>query len=99
MADNLHVSDATLLRRVRRGDSVAFAELSRKHEPKILAVSRRILKNLEDAEDNAQSTFMRAYFHCGQFAALPSFPPGWCAWRSTRRSCVCGVASVIKRLV
>ena len=73
MADNLHVSDATLLRRVRRGDSVAFAELSRKHEPKILAVSRRILKNREDAEDNAQSTFMRAYFHCGQFRGASEF--------------------------
>ena len=73
LQNNLHVSDATLLRRIRRGDSVAFAELSRKHEPKILAVSRRILKNREDAEDNAQSTFMRAYFHCGQFRGASQF--------------------------
>ena len=67
------ISDATLLRRVRRGDSVAFVELSRKHEPKILAVSSRILMNREDAEDNAQSTFMRAYFRCGQFRGGSQF--------------------------
>ena len=73
MADNLHDSDVTLLRRIRRGDSAAFAELSRTHEPKIFAVSWRILKNHEDAEENVQSTFMRAYFHCGQFRGASQF--------------------------
>jgi RNA polymerase sigma-70 factor (ECF subfamily) len=73
MAANFHDSDATLLRRVRRGDSLAFSELSRKHEPKIFAVSWRILKNREDAEDSAQSTLMRAYFHCGQFHGASQF--------------------------
>jgi hypothetical protein len=73
MAANFHDSDATLLKRERRGDSLAFAELSRKHEPRIVAVSRRILKNREDAEDNAQSTLMRAYFHCGQFRGASQF--------------------------
>ena len=70
---NVQDSDATLLRRLRHGDSIAFSQLSRKHEPKILAVSRRILRNREDAEDNAQSTLMRAYFNCNQFRGRSQF--------------------------
>ena len=70
---NFQDSDATLLRRLRHGDSIAFSQLSRKHEPKILAVSRRILRNREDAEDNAQSTFMKAYSNCNQFHGRSQF--------------------------
>ena len=73
MPANVQDSDATLLRRLRHGDSIAFSQLSRKHEPKILAVSRRILRNREDAEDNAQSTLMRAYFNCNQFRGRSQF--------------------------
>jgi RNA polymerase sigma-70 factor (ECF subfamily) len=67
MAPKFRDSDAALLRRARLGDSTAFSQLSQKHEPKIFAVSWRILKNREDAEDNAQSTLMSAYLHCAQF--------------------------------
>jgi RNA polymerase sigma-70 factor (ECF subfamily) len=67
MAPNFRDSDAALLRRVRRGDPAAFSQLSQRHERKIFAISWRILKNREDAEDNAQSTLMRAYLQCGQF--------------------------------
>lgn len=70
---NFQDSDATLLRRLRHGDSIAFSQLSRKLEPKILAVSRRILRNREDAEDNAQSTFMKAYSNCNQFHGRSQF--------------------------
>ena len=70
---NFQDSDATLLRRLRHGDSIAFSQLSRKHGPKILAVSRRILRNREDAEDNAQSTFMKAYSNCNQFHGRSQF--------------------------
>ena len=70
---NFQDSDATLLRRLRHGDSIAFSQLSRKHGPKILAVSRRILRNREDAEDNAQSTFMKAYSNCDQFHGRSQF--------------------------
>src|SRR5215469_10594875 len=73
MAPNFRDSDAALLRRVRRGDSAAFSQLSQKHEHKIFAVSWRILKNREDAEDNAQSTLMRAYLQCGQFRGGSQF--------------------------
>jgi RNA polymerase sigma-70 factor (ECF subfamily) len=73
MALNFRDSDAALLRRVRRGDSAAFSQLSQRHEHKILAVSWRILKNREDAEDNAQSTLMRAYLQCAQFRGGSQF--------------------------
>src|SRR6516162_11476356 len=73
MAPNFRDSDAALLRRVRRGDSAAFSQLSQRHEHKILAVSWRILKNREDAEDNAQSTLMRAYLQCAQFRGGSQF--------------------------
>lgn len=73
MAADPHDSDTTLLSRVRHGDSQAFSQLSRRHQSKILAVSWRILKNREDAEDNAQSTFIRAYSHCNQFRGDSQF--------------------------
>ena len=63
MADDLHDSGAALLGRIRRGDSVAFAELSRKHEPKIFAVSWRILKNREDARRRGGKR--PVYFYAG----------------------------------
>jgi RNA polymerase sigma factor (sigma-70 family) len=53
------ITDGQLLRRFTRGgDEMAFAALLRRHGPMVLAVGRRVLGHVEDAEDVLQATFM-----------------------------------------
>src|ERR1700682_570656 len=52
-------TDADLLRAFSaRGDQDAFDALVRRHGPLVLAVCRRVLHQLQDAEDAFQATFI-----------------------------------------
>jgi RNA polymerase sigma-70 factor, ECF subfamily len=61
------VSEATLVEAARAGNHNAFGELVGRHSGRIYAVSFRILKNREDAEDNLQNVFCKAFRKIGQF--------------------------------
>src|SRR6201984_1983931 len=64
--DSLH-SETELLRRARRGDREAFDRLARRYSARLLATSRRILRNSADAEDNVQNVLVKAYTNLCQF--------------------------------
>jgi RNA polymerase sigma-70 factor (ECF subfamily) len=59
--------EASLLARLRSGEPEAFETLVRKHSPRLLAVTRRLLRSEEDARDTVQDAFVNA------FRSLPSF--------------------------
>jgi RNA polymerase sigma-70 factor, ECF subfamily len=56
-----------LLNQVFAGNAEAFSELVQPHWSTVYGISLRILKNHEDAEDNVQSVFCKAYRKIRQF--------------------------------
>jgi RNA polymerase sigma-70 factor, ECF subfamily len=59
--------ESDLLRRARLGDHQAFDVLARRYTSRILATSRRILRNAADAEDNVQNVLFKAYTNLRSF--------------------------------
>lgn len=55
------VDDGNLIERLRTGDDTAFEELVDHHAAPLLAVTRRILRNEEEARDAVQETFVAAF--------------------------------------
>jgi RNA polymerase sigma-70 factor, ECF subfamily len=60
-------SDRELVDRARAGDAASFAELVRRHGPRVRRLARHLLRGHADADDLAQETFVRAH------QALPRF--------------------------
>ncbi|MCU0702394.1 MAG: RNA polymerase sigma factor [Fimbriiglobus sp.] len=81
-------SDADLLRRfVQTHEAEAFAEIARRHGAMVLAVCRRVLGNMPDAEDAHQVAFMALARDAGKIAD-PNALGGWLyrvAWLSARK--------------
>jgi RNA polymerase sigma-70 factor (ECF subfamily) len=55
------VSDAALIARALSGERVAFDELIRRHQRQAMAVSFRLLGNINDALEVTQDAFLKAY--------------------------------------
>jgi RNA polymerase sigma-70 factor (ECF subfamily) len=55
------VSDAALVQRCLHGDPAATRELVERFQSDVLAVCRRLLVHLHDAEDVAQEVFLRVF--------------------------------------
>src|SRR5215471_8931128 len=65
--------EASLLASARAGDAAAFASLVMPHRDRILRLTRRILRNREDAEDAVQTTFLDALRHLDGFQGRSRF--------------------------
>jgi RNA polymerase sigma-70 factor, ECF subfamily len=62
-----------LIRRAQKGDKVAFEVLVQRHQHRVFAVARGILKRQEDVEDIAQQVFVKAYFSLKRFDQRAAF--------------------------
>jgi RNA polymerase sigma-70 factor, ECF subfamily len=67
------VCEAALIEAARAGNHNAFGELVGRHSSRIYGVSFRILKNREDAEDNLQNVFCKAFRKIRQFEGKSQF--------------------------
>src|SRR6476646_6074362 len=61
------LSDDILVENCTNRDESAFDELMRRHHPTALKVAYSIVKNRQDAEDEVQNAFWKAYKHMRQF--------------------------------
>jgi len=65
--------DRELVRLAQRGDKSAFEELVKRHQNRVFAVARGILKRQEDVEDISQQVFVKAYFALKKFDQRSAF--------------------------
>lgn len=65
--------DGELARRAARGDGEAFAELVRRHSPRVRAVCAATLGGPSEAEDAAQEVFLKAHGALPRYAGGSSF--------------------------
>jgi RNA polymerase sigma-70 factor, ECF subfamily len=65
--------DTTLVARARAGSKQAFSELVGRHSAQVYGVSYKMLRNREDAEDNLQNVFIKAYRKIDQFEGKSHF--------------------------
>jgi RNA polymerase sigma-70 factor (ECF subfamily) len=66
-------TDATIIARVRAGDSDAFRVLVERHSRNIFRLAYRMVGNEPDAEDVVQDTFLRAYRQLHRFESRANF--------------------------
>lgn len=63
-----------LLQRAKSGDLAAFEQLIVLHEQRVFQTALRLLRNIEDAQDAAQESFLRVHKHLNGFDEERSFP-------------------------
>lgn len=66
-------SEETLIASACAGSRNAFGELARQHSNRVYGMSYKMLKNREDAEDNLQNVFCKAYGKIRQFKGNSQF--------------------------
>ena len=67
------IDERALVRQAQKGDKVAFETLVQRHQHRLFAVARGILKRHEDVEDIAQQVFVKAYFSLKRFDQRAAF--------------------------
>src|SRR5262252_570961 len=66
-------TDRELVSRAQDHDKEAYEELVRRHQHRVFAVARGILRRHEDVEDIAQQVFLKAYFSLKRFDQRAAF--------------------------
>jgi RNA polymerase sigma factor (sigma-70 family) len=66
-------SDALLVASARNGEQLAYFELCRRHREMVFRTVLRITRNMEDAEDVLQDSWLRAFTHLGTFDGRSAF--------------------------
>jgi len=69
--NHMGLIEENLIKKVKKGDRDAFAELVDLYKDKVYKVSYRMLGNQQEAEDVAQETFLRVY------ANIDSYDPSY----------------------
>jgi RNA polymerase sigma-70 factor, ECF subfamily len=70
-------SDAALAARTAGGDRLAYAALVKRHLPRVLALTRRMLVSEASAEDAAQEAFIRLWTHAASYDASRALLTTW----------------------
>jgi RNA polymerase sigma-70 factor (ECF subfamily) len=65
--------DEELMRRVARGDEVAFRLLARRHVPAAVGFARRVLGNTADAEEVVQEAILRVWTNAPRWRPEAAF--------------------------
>src|ERR1041385_9393698 len=65
--------ERAIVRLAQKGDKAAFETLVQRHQHRVFAVARGILKRQEDVEDVAQQVFVKAYFSLTRFDQRAAF--------------------------
>lgn len=69
------VEERELVERVKHGDATAYDALVRRHLARATSIARRLLGNVEDAEDLVQEAFVRALDRIATFDPTRAFAP------------------------
>ena len=69
----MKISDGELIERIRGGRKHLFAAIVDRYKDRAMALSLRMLKNREDAEEAAQDAFIRAYNALDKFEGSSQF--------------------------
>lgn len=71
--DHSEWGERLLVKGAKKGSAEAFDELVRRHSPRVLGISLRVLRNEADAADNVQNVFCKAYENLAQFKGRSRF--------------------------
>jgi RNA polymerase sigma factor (sigma-70 family) len=66
-------SEMQLIADAKGGERAPFGELCERHMKRVFGVTRRIMRNREDAEDAAQECFLNAFVHLKDFDGRSQF--------------------------
>src|ERR1700688_4265794 len=66
-------SEMQLIAAAKGGEGAPFGELCKRHMQRVFGVTRRIIRNREDAEDAAQECFLSAFVHLKDFDGRSQF--------------------------
>jgi RNA polymerase sigma-70 factor (ECF subfamily) len=61
------LADDALVKLCQQGDQAAFDELMRRHQTSAMKIAFSIVRDRQDAEDEVQNAFWKAYEHINQF--------------------------------